>query len=188
MGAGRPVAAQTAHDQAEARTLYRQANSASASLGLRAALTRHASGFFGNGPDGHGNTLDIGRTSGIWSKFTATANLAQISDGTSNTILMGEVRPDCSDHIDNGWEHVNALWCATTAPINFPTCPNDPVLPDNCHMKNNWNTSQGFKSQHVGGAHFVLCDGSVRFLSQNLDYATYQKLGDRRDGQTVGEF
>ena len=47
--AGRPVAAQTAHDQAEARTLYRQANSASASLGLRAALTRHASGFFGDG-------------------------------------------------------------------------------------------------------------------------------------------
>ena len=47
--AGRPVAAQMARDQAEARMLYRQANSASVSPGLRSALTRHASGFFGDG-------------------------------------------------------------------------------------------------------------------------------------------
>ena len=31
-------------------------------------------------------------------------------------------------------------------------------------------------------------DGSVRFLSENIDYMTYQKLGDRRDGQVVGDF
>jgi prepilin-type processing-associated H-X9-DG protein len=80
------------------------------------------------------------------------------------------------------------VWYATTAPINFPTCPRDPALPDNCHLPNNWNTSQGFKSQHEGGAHFLLGDGSVRFISENIDYVTYQRLGDRRDGEPIGEF
>ena len=46
----------------------------------------------------------------------------------------------------------------------------------------------GFKSKHEGGAHFVLCDGSVRFLSENIDYVNYQKLGDRHDNRIVDEF
>ena len=145
-------------------------------------------GFFNNGSVGHGNTMSIGQISGIFGRMVPSATMGQITDGTSNTILMGEVRPDCSDHINNGWMHNNSLWVATTPPINFPTCPGSPVLPNQCHQADNWNTSQGFKSQHTGGAHFILCDGSVRFLSENVDYATYQKLGDRRDGQTVGEF
>jgi prepilin-type processing-associated H-X9-DG protein len=41
---------------------------------------------------------------------------------------------------------------------------------------------------HVGGAHFLLCDGSVRFISQNIDHTTYQMLGDRWDGNAVGDF
>lgn len=46
----------------------------------------------------------------------------------------------------------------------------------------------GFKSLHTGGAQFLLCDGSVRFLSQNIDHNTYQMLGDRWDGFVLGEF
>ncbi len=148
----------------------------------------NASGYFGNGPAGHGNNENMTEISGMFGRFSGAVRLAQVVDGTSNTILMGEIRPDCSDHFTNGWMHINSIWSATTAPINFPTCPGSPALSDNCHKSDTWNTSQGFKSQHVGGAHFVLSDGSVRFISENVDYATYQKLGDRRDGQTVGEF
>ena len=46
---GQPAAAQTARDQAEARTLYHQANAAPASANLRAAMARQSSGFFGDG-------------------------------------------------------------------------------------------------------------------------------------------
>ena len=43
----------------------------------------------------------------------------------------------------------------------------------------------GFKSQHPGGANFALCDGSVRFLPDDINYTIYQRLGDRRDGEPV---
>ena len=49
-------------------------------------------------------------------------------------------------------------------------------------------TFADFSSDHPSGAQFVFCDGSVHFLSENIDYVTYQRLGDRRDGQPVGDF
>ncbi len=145
----------------------------------------NASGYFGTGPDGHGNTEEPSRTSGLFSRMRYSARYAQITDGLSNVIAMGEVLPECSDHINNGWFHNNAIWVATTAPINFPTCPLDPALPDSCHRSDTWNTSQGFKSKHAGGCTFVFADGSVHFISENISYDTYQKLGDRRDGNPV---
>ena len=145
----------------------------------------NVNGYFGTGGAGHGNTNDPAATSGMFSRALFSAKIRDATDGTTNTILMGEVRPECADHINNGWFHNNALWVATTSPINFPTCPQSPVLPDNCHKPDTWNTSQGFKSEHVGGAHFLLTDGSVQFFSENIDYGTYQRLGDRRDGRTV---
>jgi prepilin-type N-terminal cleavage/methylation domain-containing protein len=145
-------------------------------------------GYFGTGSAGHGNTPTGNNTSGLWSRALYASRFSEIEDGLSNTIAMGEVLPQCSDHVNNGWFHNNAIWVATTAPINFPTCPGDPVLPRGCHLNNTWMTSQGFKSKHVGGAHFLMADGSTHFISENVDYALYQRLGDRRDAEVVGPF
>jgi prepilin-type processing-associated H-X9-DG protein len=42
---------------------------------------------------------------------------------------------------------------------------------------------------HLGGAQFLFVDGTVHFLSQNIDHArTYQRLGGRSDGLPVGQF
>ena len=104
---------------------------------------------------------------------------------------MGEIRAHCGDHHRGGWKNANALWTATAAPINFPTCPNEPPGfegTDGCNANGNWQTSQGFKSRHPGGAQFVLADGSVRFLTETINYTTYQQLGSRRDNRPIGQF
>ena len=46
----------------------------------------------------------------------------------------------------------------------------------------------GFASAHKGGAQFVLGDGSVRFLSENINLDIYEHLGDREDGELLREF
>ncbi len=139
---------------------------------------------------------DSGSISGVFGRgwnYSWSAKIASITDGTSNTIAMGEVRFFCNkwNWLDGrGWANGDSHWYATAAPINFPTCSDTTGFGAGaCTMnQDNWNSQFGFKSKHVGGAHLLLCDGSVRFVSQNIDMFTYQKLGDRADGQVVGEF
>lgn len=117
--------------------------------------------------------------------------MRDLTDGTSNTILMGEIRMTCNLYSPWGWAWPESLWYATTAPINFPTCPNDPGYGSNPCFSNdggNWNATFGFKSEHTGGAQFLLGDGSVRFIQENIDRLTYARLGDKADGGVIGEF
>jgi len=44
----------------------------------------------------------------------------------------------------------------------------------------------GFGSLHPGGAQFCFADGSVRFLSENIDPEIYENLGHRADGAMMG--
>ncbi|MCH8830717.1 MAG: DUF1559 domain-containing protein [Planctomycetes bacterium] len=173
------------------------------STGWGAACTRFPGNNFGTGSQVHGNTADKRFISGIVSRVNWAAKIRDITDGTSNVIAGGEILPACGDHTRNGWFHFNSLWIATTAPINYPiACRFGSRLADgtvyngspqssattSCNHWRNWQTSQGFKSKHVGGAHFLFCDGRVRFLSENINYILYQKLGDRRDGAPVGTY
>ena len=146
--------------------------------------------MFGTGPVYHGHDNDGTQLSGVFSHCAYGASIAEITDGTSNTIAMGEIRPKCSWHARDGWMHINALWFATTCPINYPNCPDEAGYEDNtCNAEHSgWSCDMGFKSRHPGGAQFVFADGSVHFLSETIDYETYQRLGDRRDGLPVGQF
>ncbi len=115
-----------------------------------------------------------------------------ISDGTSNTILVGEIIADWSNHARNGWSHANRHGIVTQIPINWRTeYPNLAAAlaagKTGCEARCNWNTEVGFKSRHTGGAQFVLGDGSVQFLSQNIDMIMYQRLGNRADGEVVND-
>jgi hypothetical protein len=147
---------------------------------------------------GHGNTWDAAYTSGVVSRLCWASNMRDLVDGPSNVIMMGEIRPQCGDHSRNGWFHFNSLWIATTAPLNYPiACVRElgwdyptppPPYTGPCNHWQNWQTSQGFRSRHAGGGHFLMGDGAVRFISESIGYLTYQRLGDRRDGGVVGEF
>ena len=43
-------------------------------------------------------------------------------------------------------------------------------------------------SLHTGGCHALLCDGSVRFVSENTDTQVIRRIADPTDGEPVGDF
>ncbi|QDT66519.1 DUF1559 domain-containing protein [Calycomorphotria hydatis] len=147
--------------------------------------------YFGTGPHVRNDDPEqkLENLSGVIGHVAVAAAIKDITDGTSNTIILGEVRPNCSAHVRRGWLAANSLYTGTGIQINFNTCEGEPGTGSGCNVySGQWGTSQGFKSRHVGGCHFTLCDGSVQFINENIDMVTYQRLGDRRDGQIVGEF
>ncbi|HEY2761737.1 MAG TPA: DUF1559 domain-containing protein, partial [Pirellulales bacterium] len=90
--------------------------------------------------------------------------LKAIPDGLSNTFVAGETLPG-----HNIW---NCSFCdnfpvsSTHIPLNtMEECPSA-----NCAAGTNYWRTSGFKSLHPGGAHLAMCDGSVHFVSQTIDY------------------
>jgi prepilin-type N-terminal cleavage/methylation domain-containing protein/prepilin-type processing-associated H-X9-DG protein len=121
--------------------------------------------------------------SGPFTRRGICVKLADVTDGLSKTIFMGEVRPLCSWHNDNGWATSNNGngYCSTIIPINYDSCQGDTAA-NGCNRLCNWNTEAGFKSAHPGGAQFLFGDGSVHMLTEDIDYTTYQYLGGKADG------
>ena len=118
----------------------------------------------------------------------------EIGDGLSKTIAFGEARPNCSWAlfvIGWGGSQNTAGRGTTTVPINFDTCdqgpPGDGVPACNKPFNGNW-LSMGYRSAHPGGATFLFCDGRVSFLQEAVDFATYQRLGAKADGEAIGEY
>ena len=130
--------------------------------------------------------------------------LADITDGTSNTLMIGEFLPfqngdarhSTVEEGGGGWQRSGSgvATGTTIIPINYRTTtdipPTDPKSPgescvDPLHNIYNWNVSFGFKSNHTGGAQFVYADGSVHFVQQTIDMQVYQWLGCRNDGNQI---
>jgi prepilin-type N-terminal cleavage/methylation domain-containing protein/prepilin-type processing-associated H-X9-DG protein len=144
----------------------------------------------------NGDTLDASKISGMGSRDGPSIGIKDVLDGSSNTIHMGEVLPSCNDHASAGYWRSNGLGdfhTSTIVPINdFTTCTwasGSQIRFPACTNQNNWNISWGFRSLHTGGAHFLFVDGSVHFLSENINHpVTFQRLGDRADGQPTGDY
>jgi prepilin-type N-terminal cleavage/methylation domain-containing protein/prepilin-type processing-associated H-X9-DG protein len=148
--------------------------------------------YFGNGDDLTPCVIFGKDTSGMFARAEWAASIREITDGTSHTIAVGEVLPDCNfELIRFGWWNSQAFYAHTSVPINYDSCgqttPGWPA-PQTCNTFFNYNTNAGFKSKHPGGAQFALADGSVHFISDSIDYRNLQRLGDRRDGESVEPF
>lgn len=112
---------------------------------------------------------------GMVCRSTTSVAFKEATDGLSKTFLAGETLPG------------HCTW-------NCAFCPNFPVagthIPLN-HMESDngvwekwWRTS-GFKSLHPGGANMLMCDGSVHFVEESIDYMLWNELGSPAGGEVV---
>ncbi len=147
-------------------------------------------GLIAAGADPYGSCTSASNCSSGMGNQLYGARIRDITDGTSNAIAVGEILPECSYFNGSGFDmwttSRNSTALFTNMPINFDTCP--PFSSGSCDTVTFNFTSMGMKSKHVGGAHALLWDGAVRFLSQNMNLLTLQQFGDRSDGNVVGEF
>ena len=135
-----------------------------------------------------------------------SVRIRDITDGTSNTIAIGEYQPKYEERFPGVSPVATPSWggwaaCATgiqqamttIIPINWPiddeancgynTWGQTPNVGDPDHAHDNFSVAWGFRSVHPGGAQFGMCDGAVVFLSENIDHKMFQHLGCRNDGQ-----
>lgn len=115
--------------------------------------------------------------------------MKNITDGTSKTIAFGESAyvPSTNDF---------PVWIggpASDEPALFKTQPPSVI---NCRVRAKVLDAAIARpvdddcaySWHNGGAQFTFADGSVHFLSEDIEWQTYQNLGDRRDGAVLPPF
>jgi len=142
---------------------------------------------YNRSPD-HGNDWNPASIRGMFNRLGADITMSSVTDGLSNTIMVGESLPKMHDHLQgNQWWGFNNgnSHCSTIVPINTRSDGTSPCDPTKFYAPNNWNQSWGFKSRHSGGVNFLFGDGAVRFVRDSIDMRTYQLLGCRNDGQAV---
>jgi prepilin-type N-terminal cleavage/methylation domain-containing protein len=123
--------------------------------------------------------------------INSKVKITDITDGTSNTLMIGESRyislykPErvwgtwaSSYYIYNTGRYM-VTGATAIEGINSLQCPQGPARPASCHEV----TSRTFGSYHRGGAFFAMGDGSVQFLSNDTTVALLRALGARNDGE-----
>jgi prepilin-type processing-associated H-X9-DG protein len=110
--------------------------------------------------------------------YRTTKRMADITDGTSNTIAVGEVFNGHLSNNPNVWSvGSRQSHCLRTTENPINQAIGTGVL---------YTTLNGaFMSRHTGGANFCLGDGSVRFLQQNMDILQYRAMSTIQGGEVV---
>lgn len=108
-----------------------------------------------------------------------TIRFSKIIDGLSKTFLAGEDLPRYNHH--SAMYHGNGDYSSTHFPPNVKTTdPNE--------IADNWPLSITFRSDHPGGLHFAMLDGSTIFIEDAIDFDTYRFLSTRNGEEIVTGF
>jgi prepilin-type processing-associated H-X9-DG protein len=128
----------------------------------------------------------------------AITALVNITDGTSNTLMMSECLmandPFDSDwrgdiHNDDGEFKFQTFFTpnSSSPDVEGYCTPSagDRYMPVTC---SNTNEQYVARSRHTGGVNVALCDGSIRFVSNSIQLQTWQALGTMNGGEVVGDY
>jgi prepilin-type N-terminal cleavage/methylation domain-containing protein len=121
--------------------------------------------------------------------------LTTITDGTSNTLMVSEtVQGKLTDLRGFSW------WAPGAQFVTFypPNTSSPDIVTQNCTNRPNenlpcvdnggrWNILSA-RSRHIGGVHAAMCDGTVRFVRQNIDISIWRALSTISGGETSGDF
>ncbi|MDB5338219.1 MAG: hypothetical protein JWN70_3838 [Planctomycetaceae bacterium] len=168
-------------------------------------------GFQGNylaiaaGTTAHFNVNNGLSLDGMFYMMSKT-KIRDLTDGVSNTLMASEMilQTDLSTTAlglnGNDWRGLywdnygGTVFISTFFPPNTDqpdchlSCVSRTISPCVAGANGSGSSVQYARSYHIGGAHGLLADGSVRFISSNINRATFQNLGSRNDGNVVGEF
>jgi hypothetical protein len=117
--------------------------------------------------------------------------MSQISDGTSNTFLVGEksVATEKAAQGKDAGNNVGAYTGANTCNLRTCNATGDPrlnpLMPDN-DTRTDAVSIYCFGSAHDSVCNFVLCDGSVHAISYSVDAAIPEQLANRADDLPAG--
>lgn len=125
----------------------------------------------------------------------SSVRMRDITDGSSSTFGIGERQ---SAFVPNGWAGV--IPTAQTVFSQQVAAQRGQAVGDTArpaitmaaiHVRSGGPNSPtgspgGYNSPHVGGAQFMLMDGSVRMVGENVDINVFRWLAARNDGQVIG--
>jgi len=125
------------------------------------------------------------------------SGFADMTDGASNTMLLSEVimaRNDTDFDIRGDMMNDDRP-CTQFMTINTPNsgtdvtpyCLNNGANPP-CTTANSGFSHKAARSRHAGGVNVLLGDGSVRFIRNSIDLATWRALGTMNGGEVLGSF
>ncbi len=124
--------------------------------------------------------------------YNSRIGFRDITDGTSNVIMLGErAGPDRPP--------IQPWRAGIYAGVNTLDTNENQANPANWQgvMRGVWDVPAhringtsvwAFSSMHQGGAQFLMGDGAIRFISENINGLTYQILAERASGMVTGEF
>lgn len=122
------------------------------------------------------DAYDAASMRGVIGHWDYSASIREITDGTSNTYLYGEIIPSwCYWH---AWGLQS--WGTTAHPLNSW---NDEVRESNGWVADHCIT---YRSLHPGGAHFSFCDGAVQFVTDDIEPIVYRSYASRAGEEIPG--
>ena len=136
--------------------------------------------------DHHRGIFNYLGTNSKQNKYIPPVKVRDVHDGLSQTIIMGHTSGLATAY-DNVWTAATGSVHATSLPINFNIRASQ-EQGDNFLGTGNrdcaWR-SRGFQSHHPGGTIFTMCDGSVHFISENIEQRALNAMGSRAGGELI---